>query len=418
MDIDYPAEAEEFRAQVRRILAEELPEQWAGIGAIPDRADGLAFYDTWRAVLARRGLLGLTWPAEYGGAGRSALHQVVLAEELTRAGVPTGGLNDMVGIKMIGNILLLWGSEEHKRRFVPSIISGEHIWCQGFSEPGAGSDLAALRTRAALGADGSRWVVNGQKIWTSQAHRANWIFVLARTDPDAPKHRGISFLLVPMDQPGVRVRPIRVMNGDSDFCEVFFEDAVTDADLVLGPVHGGWQVAKSLLGFERGEEAAVLPIAFRAELDRLVALARQRGLAGDPVIRRRLAACHCRVEAMRHLGHRVLTEYLRGGTPGPESSVLKLFWSEYHQESTSLALELLGPDALAPTGRGPLRTLRTDDPGVPPGSSGSWVGSYLNARAGTVYAGSSEIQRNILAETVLGLPREPAAGRSRSSPRP
>ncbi|MGW6360277.1 acyl-CoA dehydrogenase family protein [Streptomyces sp. NPDC055092] len=405
MDIAYPPEAEEFRARVRQVLAEELPPGWAGIGAVVDRDEGLAFYESWRAVLARRGLLGVTWPVEYGGAGLSALHQVVLAQELTRAGVPTGGINDMVSVKMIGNILLLWGTEEQRERFVPRIISNEHIWCQGFSEPEAGSDLAGLRTRAVL--DGDRWVINGQKIWTSQAHRANWIFVLARTDPDAAKHRGISFLLVPVDQPGVEVRPIRTMNGDSDFCEVFFDDAYTDADLVVGPVHGGWKVAKSLLGFERGEEAATMPIAFRAELDRLIELARARGVAKDPVIRQRLAQCHCRVEAMRHLGHRVLTQYLKGGTPGPESSVLKLFWSEYHQEATSLALEILGDDALAPEGRGPLRTLRTDDPGAPPVSAGSWVGTFLNSRAGTIYAGASEVQRNILAETVLGLPREP-----------
>ncbi|AXI76173.1 acyl-CoA dehydrogenase family protein [Peterkaempfera bronchialis] len=406
MDIVYPPEAEEFRAYVRQVLAEELPADWAGVGAIADRAEALAFYESWRAVLARRGLLGVTWPVEYGGAGLSALHQVVVAEELTRAGAPTGGISDMVSIKMIGNILLLWGTEEQKKHFVPRILSNEHIWCQGFSEPEAGSDLAGLRTRAVL--DGDEWVINGQKIWTSQAHRANWIFVLARTDPDASKHRGISFLLVPVDQPGVQVRPIRTMNGDSDFCEVFFDNARTAADLVLGPVNGGWKVAKSLLGFERGEEASTMPILFRAELDRLIELAQERGVAQDPVIRQRLAWCHCRVEAMRHLGYRVLTQYLKGGTPGPESSVLKLFWSEYHQAVTSLALEILGPDALAPEGRGPLRTLRTDDPGVPPGSTGSWTGTYLNARAGTIYAGASEVQRNILAETVLGLPREPA----------
>lgn len=405
MNIGYPREAEDFREHVRQVLAKELPPGWKGIGAITAPDEAVAFYGSWRSVLARHGLLGLTWPKEYGGAGLTPLHQVVLAEELVRAGVPNGGLNDMVSIKMIGNILLKWGTPEQKAHFVPRIISGADVWCQGFSEPEAGSDLAALRTRAL--STGDRWVINGQKLWTSQAHRANWIFVLARTDPRAPKHRGISFLLVPMDQPGVRVRPIRMMNGDSDFCEVFFDEAVTEVGNILGPVDGGWAVAKSLLGFERGEEAATMPIAFRAELDRLIALARERGLTSDPVVRRRLAWCHCQVEAMRHLGLRVLTQYLQGGSPGPESSIFKLYWSEYHQRVTSLALDILGIDATVPVGRGPLRTLRTDDPGTPAGSTGSWVGTYLNALAGTIYAGTSEVQRNIIAETVLGLPREP-----------
>jgi alkylation response protein AidB-like acyl-CoA dehydrogenase len=407
MDISYPPEAGAFRAQVCRVLAEELPPGWSGLGAIPGRDEALAFSESWRATLHRRGLLGLNWPVEYGGQGLSHLHQVVLVEELMRAGVPAGGLNDMVSIKMMGNTLLRWGTEEQRRYFLPRILSNAHIWCQGFSEPEAGSDLAALRTRAVRGGD--EWIVNGQKIWTSQAHRANWIFVLARTDPDAPKHRGISFLLVPMDQPGVEVRPITMMNGDDDFCEVFFDDARTPAGHVVGPVNGGWHVAKSLLGFERGEEAATMPIAFRAELDRLITLARARGAVDDPMIRQRLADCHCRVESMRHLGYRVLTDYLKGNPPGPESSVLKLFWSEYHQDVTTLAMDILGPSGQVLEGRGPLRSLRTDDPGAPFDSTASWAATYLNARAGTIYAGSSEVQRNIIAETVLGLPREPPA---------
>src|SRR5690606_13905011 len=407
MDIRYPREAEEFREHVRRVLAEELPEGWTGLGAIADRDEALAFVESWRATLYRRGLLGLSWPKEYGGQGLSKLHQVVLVEELVRAGLPTGGVNDMVSIKMIGNTLLRWGTEEQKRHFLPRILSNEHIWCQGFSEPDAGSDLASLRTRATR--HGDSWILNGQKIWTSQARRANWIFVLARTDPDAPKHRGISFLLVPLDQPGVEVRPIRMMNGDEDFCEVFFTDAVTAANNIVGSENRGWEVATSLLGYERGEEAATLPIAFREELDRLVALARERGLSGNPVIRQRLAECYCRVESMRHLGMRVLSGYLKGEPPGPESSVLKLFWSEYHQDATSLAMEILGSAGQVVEGRWPLRSMRTDDPGAPVNSRASWIGTYLNARAGTIYAGSSEVQRNIIAERVLGLPREAPA---------
>jgi hypothetical protein len=403
VNLDYPADAEQFREEIRTILREELPGDWAGVGAIPDTADAEAFVDRWRAVLHRRRLLGITWPEEFGGRGLTKLHQVVLMEELAKAGVPYGGPNDTFGIKMAGNTLLMWGTEEQKRHHLPRILSGEDRWCQGYSEPGAGSDLASLRTRAVL--DGDTWVLDGQKIWTSQAHRANWIFVLARTDPDAPKHRGISFLLVPMDQPGVEVRPIRSATGESEFNEVFFDGARTSADNLVGPLHGGWKVAQTLLGYERGDEAATNPILFRAEFDRLVELARSVGRADDPVVRDRLAQLLVEVEIMRFLGYRVLTGYLTGGQLGPEASISKLYWSEYHQRATDLAVELAGMRAQVVSGRLPLRAYRTDDPGAPT-TTGSWLGSYLNARAGTIYAGTSEIQRNILAETVLGLPKD------------
>ncbi|MEU7811683.1 acyl-CoA dehydrogenase family protein [Pseudonocardia sp. NPDC049154] len=404
MNLDYPPEAEEFRAEVRAILAEELPGVWRGLGALTDPKEADAFVARWRDVLARRRLLGVTWPEEYGARGLTKLHQVVLVEELAKAGVPVGGHNDTFGVKMVGNTLLLWGSDEQKSHFLPRILSGEDRWCQGYSEPGSGSDLASLSTRAVR--DGDEWVLNGQKIWTSQAQRANWIFVLARTDPAAPKHRGISFLLVPMDQPGVEVRPIRSATGESEFNEVFFDDARTASANVVGPVHGGWKVAQTLLGFERGDEAATNPILFRAEFDRLVELARDTGRIGDPVVADRLAQLYCEVEIMRFLGYRVLTGYLAGNAPGPESSVSKLYWSEYHQRATDLALELEGMRLQVLSGRLPLRAFRTDDPGAPP-ETGTWLGSYLNARAGTIYAGTSEVQRNILAESVLGLPREP-----------
>jgi alkylation response protein AidB-like acyl-CoA dehydrogenase len=404
VNLDYPDEAEQFRAEVRAVLAEELPAGWAGVGSIADTAEAEAFVDRWRTVMHRRGLLGITWPREHGGRGLTKLHQVVLMEELARAGLPFGGPTDTFGIKMVGNTLLRWGTPAQQRHHLPRILSGQDRWCQGFSEPDAGSDLASLRTRAVL-EDGT-WVVDGQKIWTSQAHRANWIFVLARTDPDAPRHRGISFLLVPMDQPGVEVRPIRSATGQSEFNEVFFDGARTAHGNLVGPRHGGWKVAKTLLGYERGDEAATNPVLFRAEFDRLVELARAEGRAGDPVVRDRLAQLLVEVEIMRFLGYRVLTRYLAGEQPGPEASISKLYWSEYHQRATDLALDLAGMRAQVVSGRPPLRGYRTDDPGAP-GTTGSWIGSYLNARAGTIYAGTSEIQRTILAETVLGMPREP-----------
>ena len=411
MDVSYPAEAEAFRAEVRAVLDEELPAGWPGIGAIADRTEAEEFAARWRHTLYRRSLLGLTWPAEYGGRGLSRLHQVVLVEELARAGVPYGEHTDLFGIKMLGSTLLRWGTVEQRRRFLPRILSGADRWCQGFSEPGAGSDLAALTTRATL--DGGDWVIDGQKIWTSVAHRANWIFLLARTEPQARGHRGISFLLCPLDQPGIEIRPIRQLTGDSDFNEVFFTGARTPADLVVGEPGQGWPVAMTLLGHERGDEAATNPILFRAELDRLLALAAERGADSDPRIRQRLAWCYARVEIMRYLGYRILTQLHTGGElgaapsgePGAAASVAKLYWSEYHVAVTELALDIQGLAGLVPAGRGPLRAVRTDDPGAP-NSSGSWLGAFLNARAGTIYAGTSEVQRNILAESVLGLPKE------------
>ena len=417
MDISYPAEAESFRTEVRTVLAEELPPGWPGVGAIAGRQDAERFAAQWRQVLYRRGLLGITWPREYGGRGLSRLHQVVLMEELARAGAPFGEHTDLFGIKMLGSTLLRWGTAEQRRRFLPRILSGEDRWCQGFSEPGAGSDLASLTTRARLvkgeGEVGGDWIIDGQKVWTSVAHRANWIFLLARTDPQARGHRGISFLLCPLDQPGIQIRPIRQVTGDSDFNEVFFTGARTPADLVVGTPGEGWPVAMTLLGHERGEEAATNPILFRAELDRLFALAAEHGRDRDPLIRQRLAWCYARVEVMRYLGYRILTQVQRptelaGTGLGGAASVAKLYWSEYHVAATELALDIQGLDGLVPQGRGPLRAVRTDDPGAP-NSSGSWLGAFLNARAGTIYAGTSEVQRNILAETVLGLPKEKRA---------
>ncbi|MGH9068989.1 MAG: acyl-CoA dehydrogenase [Acidimicrobiales bacterium] len=405
MEIGYPPEAEGFRDRVRGFIADHLPEGWKGIGAL-DPPEVPGFVDAWRAALHEQGYLAVSWPAEYGSAGLSPLEQVVLAEELAKAGVPSGGPNDAFGIQMVGNTLLAWGTEEQRKAFLPRILSGEDRWCQGYSEPDAGSDLANLSCRAVR--DGDEWVVTGQKIWTSAAQYANWIFVLARTDPAAPKHRGITFLLVPMDQDGVEVRPIKMMSGVSEFNEVFFTEARTPAGNVVGEVDGGWAVAMTLLGFERGEAAATLPLRFRAELDRLVELARERGATGDPLVRQRLAWCWSKVEIMRFLGYRALTAFIQGERPGPEGSISKLNWSEYHQAVTELAMDILGPDGLVPSGRPPASAFQTDEPGAP-NSTASWAGTFLNARAGTIYAGTSEVQRNILGEMVLGLPKEPRA---------
>jgi alkylation response protein AidB-like acyl-CoA dehydrogenase len=412
MNPDHGAETATFRGAVREFLRVNLPEGWRGIGAIADRREADCFVTTWRQALYENGLLAVSWPREYGGAGLSKVEQVVLVEELARAGVPSMGYNDTFGIKMLGNTLLRWGTEDQKRWFLPRILSGADRWCQGYSEPGAGSDLAALSTTARL--DGDRWVINGQKLWTSRAREANWIFLLARTKLDAPRHRGISFLLVPLDQPGIEIRPIRALSGESEFNEVFFTEATTAAANIVGAVDSGWTVAMTLLGLERGEEAATNPILFRAEFDRLVEMARSRRDADDSaganvVFRDRLADAYVRVEIMRYLGLRILTGVLQhDGQLGPEASIAKLYWSEYHQRLTRLAVDIMAADALVVEGRLPLRAFRTDDPGAP-NSSGSWLGAFYNATAGTIYAGASEVQRNILAESVLGLPRETTA---------
>ena len=406
MDLRYPPEADAYREKVRAFLGEHLPADWKGIGAL-NHADARVFTEEWRAILAANNYLAVSWPAEYGGAGLSSLESVVLAEEFARAGVPSGGPNDGFGIGMLGNTMLRWGTDEQKQHYLPKVLSGEHRWCQGYSEPNAGSDLGNLGCRAVL--DGDEWIINGQKIWTSAGHLANHIFVLARTDADAPKHKGISFLLVDMRQPGVEVRPIKMMGGDSEFNEVFFSDARCPRENVLGGPNNGWAVAMTLLGNERGAGAAVNAIGFRGELDRLLELARDKGVTGDPLVRQRLAKAHTAVEIMRFLGYKALTSFLGGHQPGPDASIGKLLWSHYHQEVTELAVDVLGADALTPVGEGPKGAFRYDAVGTPADNSASWTGVFMNARAGTIYAGTSQVQKGIVGEQILGLPKEPRA---------
>jgi alkylation response protein AidB-like acyl-CoA dehydrogenase len=401
----YSADAEAYREKVQAFLAEKLPAEWAGVGAL--EGDELhTFVGEWRKTLYGAGYLAPGWPTEYGGSGLSALEQVIIAEEFAKAGVPTGGPNDVFGIQMLGNTLLQWGTDEQKDRYLPRILSGADTWCQGYSEPNAGSDLSNLGLRGEL--DGDQWVLNGQKIWTSAGHLADHIFTLVRTDPDAPRHKGISFILVDMRQPGIEVRPIRMISGESEFNEVFYTDATAPKDEVVGGVNNGWAVAMTLLGYERGESAATVPIRFQAELDRLLLLAKESGRINDPNIRQRLAWCYSKVQIMRYNGMRSLTKFLQGHHPGPDAAISKLYWSEYHQIATELAVDILGAEAMVPTGRRPSTAFQSDDAGAP-NSSWSWVGTFLNARAGTIYAGSSQIQRNIVGEMVLGLPKEPKA---------
>ena len=403
MEPTYSAEAQAFRAKIKAFLAEHLPAGWKGLGAL-ESAERSVFVESWRTTLADNRLLAVAWPTEYGGVGLSQIEQVIINEEFARAGVPQGVPNDGFGIGMVGPTIMVWGTEEQKKYYIPRILSGEDRWCQGYSEPDAGSDLANLGCRAEL--DGDEWVLNGQKIWTSAGHTANWIFVLCRTSPHNPKHAGISFLLVPMDQPGVEVRPIVNIIGGHEFNEVFFTDAQTPKGNVIGEVDNGWAVANTLLGFERGGRATSLYITYREELDRLLGVAEERGATSNPLVRQKLAWCHSQVEVMRYLGMRTLTRTLAGDRPGPESSLRKLLWSEYHREVTQLAVDIHGADAMVMAGRAAASGIAGDAVGSP-SSPRSWNEVSMRARAGTIYAGTSQVQRNIIGERVLGLPKEP-----------
>ena len=401
MDFDWPESAQVVRKEAREWLDSVLPDDWSGTGSIPteELEDWML---RWRKQLSDGGWIGLEWPTSYGGRGLSEIEAIAVMEEFAKAGVPSQGTNDAFSVGMLGNTILALGTEEQKQHFLPRIISGEDVWCQGYSEPEAGSDLANVKTRAIL--DGDEWVINGQKVWTSAAHLANWIFVVCRTDPDAPKHRGISFILCPMDQPGVEIRPIRMLSGDSEFNEVFFTDARAPKDHVIGEVNSGWRVAMALLGFERGKDAAVASLAFRAELDRLIELAKGNSAIEDPLIRDRLVRAHERVEIMRFMGYSQLTKFAQGHKPGPDAAITKIWWSEHHAATTELAMDILGLDGLIAEGRRPSSAFRTDDWGAP-NSTASWQTVFLNSRAGTIYAGTNQIQRNIIGEMILGLPK-------------
>ncbi len=405
MDPTYPLESQQYREKIQAFLDEYLPSNWQGIGALEGEAR-TRFHNEWRETLRDNQLLAPNWPAEYGGGGLTHLEQVVLNEEFARRGVPTSGPNDGFSIGMVGNTILAWGTDEQKAHYIPRILSGEDVWCQGYSEPDAGSDLANLGCKAEL--DGDEWRINGQKIWTSSGHTANYIFTLARTDPDVPKHKGISFLLVPMDQPGVEVRPITNIVGQDHFNEVFYTDAVCPKENVLGGINNGWAVGNTLLGYERGVGATTTSLGYRAELDSFIEMVREAGKLDDPLVRQDIAKFHSKVEIMRYRGMQALTRFLNGQQPGPEASIGKLFWSNYHQEITESAMNTLGAAAMVGFGeetRGGL--------GAPPigtaNTPANWNASFLIARPGTIYAGTSEVQRNIVGERVLGLPKEPRA---------
>jgi alkylation response protein AidB-like acyl-CoA dehydrogenase len=391
MDLTPTAEQEAFRGELRSWLQEHLPWEY-GVGLPPrfdDLAEEVAFLREWQAKLAGGRWVGVAWPEEYGGRGAGPVEHFIVQEELARARAPE--LVGRIGINLAGPTLLAHATAEQKARWLPRILGAQDIWCQLFSEPGAGSDLASVQTRATA-TDGG-WVVNGQKVWTSYAQFADWGVCLARTDPDAPKHRGISYLVVDMHDPGVEVRPLVQLTGEAEFNEVFFNDVFVPDEQLIGPEHAGWKVANSTLSHERGVNPRQLVIHIQL-LEELLRLAGRDGAFDDHRLRQRLAEAYVEVRIFQLHNWRGVSRAARGEAPGPEGSALKLYWSEMSKRLHDTAMAVVGPAA-------PLWKDAHDNPG-----EGRWQRSWLYYQASSIWAGANEIQRNIIGERVLGLPRE------------
>jgi alkylation response protein AidB-like acyl-CoA dehydrogenase len=395
MDLSYSPEDEAFRAEVRSWLQEHLSGDFADLRGKGGPGREHEAHDErieWDRHLAKHGWTCIGWPVQYGGRGLPLFQQVIFHEEYARADAPAR-VNHL-GEELLGPTLIAFGTDEQKQRFLPRIVAVEEFWCQGYSEPGAGSDLAAVSTKARLVSTGSttepdHWVIDGQKVWTSLAHQSDWCFVVARTEAGSERHHGLSYLLVPMDQEGIEVRPINQLTGTSEFNEVFFTAARTDADLVVGGEGNGWQVAMGTLGFERGVSTIGQQVGFQRELDALIAVARANETYHDPVIRDRLAKAQVELEVIRLNSLRTLSQ--EGAEQALKSaSISKLLWANWHRTLGDLAMQVRGADSLT-TGA----DYDLDE----------WQRLYLFTRADTIYGGSDEIQRNVLAERVLALPR-------------
>jgi alkylation response protein AidB-like acyl-CoA dehydrogenase len=390
MDLRFSAEDDAFRDEVRTFLEGSLASDFAEVRGRGGPGDDDCLFEerlAWERHLGAHGWTCVAWPKEHGGRGLSLHQQVVYFEEYARARAP--GRIGHIGETLLGPTLIAFGTDEQRERFLPGIVAGTELWCQGYSEPGAGSDLANIRTRAER-VDGE-WMIDGQKVWTSQAHWADWCFVLARTDRDAPKHKGISYLLVPMRQDGVDIRPIHQLTGDSEFNEVFFTGARTALDHVVGDVHGGWRVAMGTLAFERGASTLGQNLMFLNEWDEVLAAARRSGRITEASVRQRLVDTWIRLRLMRLNAMRIMSATHEAP---PAAMVTKLFWATLHRDLGALAMDVLGPEA----------TLRT-------GADGDYSRLqrlFLFSRADTIYAGTNEIQRNLIGERALGLPKEPS----------
>jgi alkylation response protein AidB-like acyl-CoA dehydrogenase len=398
MDLTYSAQDEAFRAELRAWLADNLPAAWRTPLFWAGLAPGESFRlrREWEANKARAGFAGISWPREYGGRGGTPAQKAIYDEETAKAHAPAT-VNGL-GLAFLAPTVMTIGTDEQKKEIIRPMLHNEVIWCQGFSEPGAGSDLAGLATRAVL--DGDEWVVNGQKVWTTNAMHADRMFVLVRTSQEDSRHRGMSMLLLDMHAPGVEARPLKQMTGNEEFGEVFFTDARVPKDAVLGQVGDGWGVAMLLLSFERGSSAIGQYTAFREELDTIVELARTTGRGGrpaaqDPVLRQKIANSVIELELLRLHSWHILTKVERGEDLGAESSMTKLQWSETHQDIGELFMDVMGPAG----------QLTRDDDGSGAAELSPLQESFLWSRSETIWGGSSQVQRNIVAERVLGLPR-------------
>jgi alkylation response protein AidB-like acyl-CoA dehydrogenase len=406
--LTYTPEAESFRTEVQAWLKANLPKGWLEPGFEMSHEARKKFNEEWPSKLFEGGWICATWPKEYGGKGLTTLQGVVLAEEFANARAPMRA--DFFGDTLVGPTLLQWGTEEQKKEFLPEILSGKMRWCQGFSEPNSGSDLASLKTTAVL--DGDEWVINGQKVWTTQGHHADYCFLLTRTDPAAPKHKGISYLLVPMRQPGVEVRGIVQPDGTAEFCEVFFTEARCPKDNVVGGVNNGWQVANSTLAFERGMSATTGYRRFEEEYRLMVKAAKANGAIDDAIIRQRLMQYYTKIQILKYNGLRGLGAALENKKDlgvMALGATNKMFWSEMHQRAMELALDIHGTDAM-------LITTGPEDGGWPGAQRdkrregypvSSMMSTFFFSRSETIWGGTSQIQRNIVGERVLGLPKEP-----------
>ncbi|MGW0816413.1 acyl-CoA dehydrogenase family protein [Streptomyces viridiviolaceus] len=381
---------EEFRTEVRSWLRDNLTGEFAalrGRGGPGREHEAFAERLAWERHMAAAGWTCVGWPEEYGGRGATLEQQVAFHEEYALADAPARV--NHIGEQLLGPTLIAFGTPEQRDRFLPRIVAVEELWCQGYSEPDAGSDLANVRTRAEL--SGDEWVVTGQKIWTSLAHESDWCFVVARTEPGSTRHRGLSYLLVPLDQPGVEVRPITQLTGTSEFNEVFFDGARTQASDIVGAPGEGWKVAMATLGFERGVSTLGQQVGFRRELESVIELAKHNGAAQDPLIRDRIAQAWIGLEIIRGNALRML-DGVAAGAPGPEASIGKIFWATWHRELGELAMDVCGAGGMLAAGE--------------PYDLTDWQRLFLFSRSDTIYAGSNEIQRTVIAERVLGLPKE------------
>ncbi len=397
MDFTLTPEQQSFRDEVRDWLNKNLPKDWVARlrqGSDVPRPEAYEFLRGWQRLMYEAGFVGLTWPKEYGGRGLTFMEEMILQEEMALHKAPP--VLNILAIGMAGPTIIAYGTEQQKKRYPPKMLSCEEIWCQGYSEPNAGSDLAALQARAVK--DGEYYVLNGQKVWTSLAHVADWMMLLARTDPDVSKHKGITYFLLDMHSPGISIKPLRQMTGDAEFNEVYFDNVRVHESHILGGLNNGWAVGLTTLMYERLALGFGLQVRLRIALDGLVELARNTSKNGvpvtqDPVMRQKLAQLWIDTEVFKYTGARAITKLLKGEMPGPEASTGKMMWVEGHQRLQELAMEIEGPYAQIMKGS-PWAL-----------ADGLWQHTFLRSRANSIEGGTTEIQRNIIGERVLGLPK-------------